>query len=139
MPFVNYRFKAFIETGSLQHAFDVRFKSISGLKISRQLGMTDNCIHLTSSSSPSTLTLQRGVILGSSLRDVHLLETTFWDNRLLQSQIIITLINNSDLPLTGWKIKDAYFSGWEWGTLDGSSSDVAFETMTYTYNSIQPL
>ncbi|KEI71214.1 hypothetical protein GV64_11085 [Endozoicomonas elysicola] len=143
-PLPGYRFAAVLMTGLVPQIMplDMRFQKISGLKLTRELREDRDNFLLKPSVNRRDLVLERGMPrLPTPLQATHLLEQAFWNSRLMQTEILVVLLSDKDIPypLQAWVVHKAYLTGLEWGELNGEENSVMIESMTYSYSSLIPV
>lgn len=143
-PLVGYRYAAVLLKAKVPMIvpMDIRFKKISGLGISRELGKEENWGLLKSKPSRGTLSFERGVYsVPTPLQVTHVMEWLEWDAKLLQTDILISLLDDSPIPvpLKAWLATDAYLASLEWGALSAEDNQILIETMAYNYRRLLPL
>ena len=143
-PLPGYRFAAVLMTGLVPQIMplDMRFQSISGLKLTRELREDRDDFLLKPSVSRRDLVLKRGLPrLPTLLQATHLLEQAFWNSRLMETNILVVLLSDKDIPypLHAWVVSDAYLTGLEWGEFNGEENSIMIETMTYSYSTLVPV
>ena len=143
-PLPGYRFAAVLFTGLLPQIMplDLRFQEISGLKMSRDIRQDRDSFLLKPAINRRDLVLKRGLPrLPTLLQATQLLEQAFWNSRLMQTDILVVVLSDKDIPypLHAWIVRKAYLTGLEWGELNGESNSVIIESMTYNYSSLIPL
>lgn len=142
---VDYRFAVvlfhkLISPVPVPYLSDFRFKSISGLEISRTLEGKQDYELLSSSENYRDLTLTRGIATDlSPLTLVQLAESALWKRKLLETEILIASVDENWTPLYAWWIRRAFLQSWSWNDLDASSNDVLVESMVYKYATAIPV
>ncbi|MBL4806433.1 MAG: phage tail protein [Rhodobacteraceae bacterium] len=152
-PELSHRFLAtfFIETGvrvgklrvKLPSPIDVRFARIDGL--SREVSMNSyheggkntGSHHFPEQVTHSPLTFERGVMTVTPLSLVfnHML-TEF---KVLDIDIVIMLLNESDIPISSWLASGATATSWKTGQLDAQSNTVLMNSLTFNYRKLRCL
>lgn len=136
-PIVGYRFMVVIFSAGVPNPIDIRFKEVSGLKMSRTISRQGQMTTLASELPQQTLTLKRGVMLNASpLVISQLVESAMWGTRILRKDLLVSVLDNEDTPINSWMINNAYLSSWSWDGVNGDSKDVLIETMEFSYSSL---
>lgn len=141
-PPVGYRFMVvFFVGGTDPNPLDIRFKKVSGLTATieteevREGGENLYSHKLPKRISPGTLKLERGMVIDSPLNlefndAMNLLE-------LKPGNVLVILLSEDMIPLAGWHFFNAYPVKWAVSDLDGTSKDVAVDTMELAYSRMQ--
>lgn len=136
-PIVGYRFMVMIFTSGVPNPIDIRFKDVSGLKMSRTISRQGQMTTLASELPQQTLTLKRGVMLNASpLVISQLVESAMWGTRMLRKDLLVSVLDEQDTPINSWMINNAYLSSWSWDGVNGDAKDVLIETMEFSYSSL---
>ena len=119
---------------------DIQFSDITGLKKTRNITTFGSMTSTDGVSPQQTLTLKRGIFtIPSPLTITNLIESAFWNNRLLRRDILITTLNSEQEPTYAWLITNAYLEGWEWNGLNAGSNELLIESMSFKYTRINPI
>jgi phage tail-like protein len=140
LPLVGYRFVVVIFTAGVPNPIDMQFKEVSGLKMMRNINKNGAMTSLDNQLPTQTLNLKRGVFTSPSpLMIANVAESLLWDTRLLRKDIMVNVLDESDIPVNAWMITNAYLESWEWDGLNASNNDILIETMSFKYSGIKYL
>ncbi|WP_086931702.1 phage tail protein [Agarilytica rhodophyticola] len=138
LPLVGYRFVVVIFSAGIPNPVDMQFREVSGLKMARGISRNATMTTLDNQLPTQTLTLKRGVFTSPSpLMIANVVESFFWDTRLLRKDIMINVLSENDIPVNAWLVTNAYLESWDWDGLNASSSDVLVESMSFKYSGIK--
>ncbi|MBD1583110.1 phage tail protein [Pseudoalteromonas sp. S16_S37] len=136
-PMVGFRFAALITSAAIPNPIDIFFKEISGLKVSRSLDYEGNRVSVKSERQARTLTFKRGVLrTGSTLELTNFISLPQWNQFAVRNDILITLLNDNNLPTKAWLVTRAFMESWEWDSLDATRNDVLIESISFSYQSL---
>jgi len=136
-PIVGYRFMVVIFSAGVPNPIDIRFKDVSGLKMSRTISRQGQMTTLSSELPQQSLTLKRGVMRNvSPLVISQLVESAMWGTRMLRKDLLVSVLDNEDTPINSWMINNAYLSSWSWDGVNGDSKEVLIESMEFSYSSL---
>ena len=144
-PVASYFFK--VRIGSL----DIGFQSVSGIKASAEYqDVPDNGTRSESSQilkkmKYDPVTFKKGLVKGHSMSKNVFQEFNlqFHDtSHGLQSEIkyqtiMVTLFSEDEKPLFEWILEKCYPDSWEVSSLDAMKNEIAIETMTFNFQSMQ--
>ncbi|MBE0370324.1 phage tail protein [Pseudoalteromonas sp. MMG013] len=138
IPLVGYRFAAVIMTAGIPNPIDIFFKEISGLKSARGVERSGNRVSIANTKQARTLVLKRGVLkVPSTVQEGNLVNLNYWDMYMMRNDILITLLNDNNLPLKAWFVQRAFLESWEWDSLDATRNDVLIESMSFSYSDLK--
>ncbi|RJE76950.1 hypothetical protein CWB96_06200 [Pseudoalteromonas citrea] len=136
-PMVGYRFAALITSAAIPNPIDIFFKEISGLKVSRSIDYEGNRVSIKNERQTRTLTFKRGVLrTGSTLEITNFISLPQWNQFAVRNDILITLLNDNNLPTKAWLVTRAFMESWEWDSLDATRNDVLIESISFSYQSL---
>lgn len=138
LPLVGYRFVVVIFTSFLPNPVDVQFQEVSGLNMKRTINEEKGLMTLKEGSSTQTLILKRGVFTSvSPLMVFNILESVFWDNVMVRKDILISVLDDKNIPVNAWMVTNAYLESWQWDNLSAKSNEPLIETMSFIYTDIK--
>lgn len=117
--------------------FNASFKSVGGLSFSytpdeRTEGGVSGFTHsLTNTGTHGSLVLSRGLSADKELYDWC--EGTVNTMKTQPCNILISLLDNNNLPVKNWLIFHAIPTNWSVDGFDASTSDVVMESVTLSY------
>lgn len=146
-PTLSHRFGVFFLTGGiLPNPIDLRFQRVSGISTEVQLetihegGENLYSHRMPSRMSYNNLVLERGYIASEIPSPLNIeFNATFSFYKFHPSDVLITLFNESGVPIGGWLFKKAYPVKWSVSDLDAQSNSVAVDTMELAYTRFQIL
>lgn len=143
-PLVGYRFAAVLLTGLVPQIapVDLRFKEISGLKVTRSLAGDQDWGLLKPTIQRRTLTFKRGMPnMPTPLQAVQLGEQAFWQERLLRTDILIATLSDTPIPYPtkAWLVPRAFLESIEWDGLNADTNGLMIESMSYSYSTLIPV
>lgn len=143
-PLVGYRYAAVLLKAKtpMIAPMDIRFKKISGLEINRQLETQENWALLKSKPTRGTMTFERGVYsVPTPLQVTHTMEWLEWDAKLLQTGVLVSLLDDSPVPvpIKAWLATDAFLASLKWGSLAADENQLLIESMEYNYRQLLPV
>ncbi len=139
---LGFRFGVFFFAGGvIPNPLDIRFQKVSGLStevetITHKEGGQNLYTHrLPERVSYQNLVLQRGMVVGSPLNlEFNAAMSLF---KFAPSNVLVTLFNESSIPLGGWLFIKAYPVKWATSDLDAESDSVVIDTMELAYTRMQ--
>lgn len=138
LPLVGYRFAVVIWSAGIPNPVDIEFKEVSGLKMSRSIGTNGGMISLDNDMSQGVLVLKRGVFTSvSPLLLGNVVESLFWDTKLLRKDIMISVMDDDNFPVNTWVVTNAYLESWEWDGLNADSNGLLIESMSFKYSGLK--
>ena len=143
-PILGMRFAVlFMAGGVLPNALDLRFRKVSGLAMTVETesvvegGQNLYTQQLPQRVSHGNLTLERGMVVGSPLNiEFNASLSTF---KFATSNVLITLLGESKLPLAAWLVMKAWPVKWATSDLDAEQPGLVIDTMELAYARMQVL
>ena len=143
-PILGMRFAVlFMAGGVLPNPLDLRFRKVSGLSMTVE---TENVVEggqnlytqqLPQRVSHGNLVLERGMVVGSPLNlEFNASLSTF---KFTTSNVLITLLGESKLPLAAWLFMKAWPVKWATSDLDAEQPGLVIDTMELAYARMQVL
>ena len=133
----------FMAGGVLPNPLDLRFRKVSGLSMTVE---TENVVEggqnlytqqLPQRVSHGNLVLERGMVVGSPLNlEFNASLSTF---KFTTSNVLITLLGESKLPLAAWLFMKAWPVKWATSDLDAEQPGLVIDTMELAYARMQVL
>lgn len=125
--------------------FDAAFQEVSGLKEEIQIAeyrngesMNLNTAKIPGLRTSSEIVLKKGVFKDDAqLLDWVAMMQTGDDESGLRDELIITLMDEEQIPVMSWTITNAFPKSLEGPGLNASSNDVAVETLTLVHEGIE--
>lgn len=143
-PPLAFRFGVFFLAGGVvPNPLDIRFSKVSGLnsRIDTQAvnegGQNLYTHHLPTRVQYDNLVLERGMAIGSIL--VAEFNTTMSLFKFNPCNVLVTLFDESGIPISGWLFMTAYPVKWTVSELSAESNQVVIETMELTYQRMQSI
>ncbi len=143
-PPLAFRFAViFLIGGLVPNPLDIRFQKVSGLSAKIQTqdlveGGENRYTHrLPTRVGYGNLVLQRGFVIGSPLNIEF--NVAMSDFAFLPSNVIVTLLSASGIPLSAWLFLKAYPVSWSTAELSADSEQVVIDTMELAYTRMQAL
>jgi phage tail-like protein len=141
-PPLSFRFGVFFIMGGFSpNALDIRFSKVSGIgsRIDTQPlnegGQNLFSHHMPLRGQTSNLVLERSMEINSELfEEFNNTLTLFQFN---PCDVLVTLLNETGMPIRGWKFITAYPVVWKISDLDAENNKVVIETMELAYQSMQ--
>lgn len=129
-PLQSFMFRVTIDSDST-----LGFQKVSGLSrevevIEYMEGMYDRSHKLAGRESVSEVTLERGMYADGKLQSYY--EALFKDTNA-RHEIIIEILDRTKAVRRKFQLSDCWFSKFEIGDLDATSSDVIIETLTVQF------
>lgn len=141
-PPLGFRFGVlFFAGGVIPNPLDILFQKVSGLGSSVETAtVEEGGQNLYVQSLPKkikyeNLVLERGVVVGSPL--VIEFNVTMSLFKFSPSNVLVTLLDNTRIPIAGWLFMKAYPVKWSVSDLDADSNSVVIERMELTYQRMQ--
>ncbi len=139
---LGFRFGVFFMTGGLiPNPLDIRFKKVRGLSAKvKTTTISEGGQNLYTQPVPvsvdhENLVLERGVVVGSPLNlEFNAAMSLF---KFAPSNVLITLFNESLIPVAAWFFMKAYPVRWETADLDAGDKSVLIDTMELAYARMQ--
>ena len=139
---MTHRFSVtFLHAGVLPNLIDIRFQEVLGVA-AKVLTKENPSLSpsLSSSKIPigieyGDLVLRRGVVIGSVLsQQVAEVFRTF---RFFRSDILVTVLSESAIPIGAWMFSEAYPVEWQLGDLNAMEEKVLIESLSLTYSKLR--
>jgi phage tail-like protein len=132
LPVYNYR----VELGSTT----VAFSEVSGLNIAYETQTYKESpvesgtpgprvMHMPAQGTPPTVTLKRGIVPGSRIKDLYSWISTTQTHLVEKRDVFIRLCDEAGEAVISWKISNAFPTKVEAPAFNASSNDVAVESM----------
>ena len=143
-PPLGFRFGVlFFAGGAIPNPLDIMFQKVSGLGSTVETTpLEEGGQNLYTQSLPTkikydNLVLQRGLVVGSPL--VIEFNVTMSKFKFSPSNVLVTLLDNTRIPIAGWLFMNAYPVKWSVSDLDADANSVVIEHMELTYQRMQVL
>jgi len=141
-PPLGFRFGVlFFAGGAIPNPLDILFQKVSGLGSTVETAeLGEGGQNLYSQSLPKkikyeNLVLQRGLVVGSPLViEFNLTMSLF---KFSPSNVLVTLLDNTRIPIAGWLFMKAYPVKWSVSDLDADANSVVIENMELSYQRMQ--
>jgi phage tail-like protein len=141
-PPLGFRFGVlFFAGGLIPNPLDILFQKVSGLGSTVETSpLEEGGQNLYVQSLPQkikyeNLVLQRGLVVGSPL--VIEFNVAMSQFKFKPSNVLVTLLDNTRIPIAGWLFMKAYPVKWSVSDLDADSNSVVIEHMELTYQRMQ--
>jgi phage tail-like protein len=141
-PPLGFRFGVlFFAGGAIPNPLDILFQKVSGLGSSVEtVALEEGGQNLYTQTLPKkiqyeNLLLERGLVVGSPL--VIELNNTMSRFKFSPSNVLVTLLDNTRIPIAGWLFMKAYPVKWSVSDLDADANSVVIEHMELTYQRMQ--
>lgn len=141
-PLLGYRFGVFIfALGVIPNPVDFRFKRVSGLSstistsIVEEGGQNLYSHRLPDKVQYQNLVLERGMPISSPL--AHEFNIAMSMFKFAPSNVLVSLLDESAIPLANWLFFKAYPVDWKISDLDADSNSVVVETLELAYQRMQ--
>ncbi|OFZ06807.1 MAG: hypothetical protein A3D92_13175 [Bacteroidetes bacterium RIFCSPHIGHO2_02_FULL_44_7] len=134
-PYTKYHFGVFFLFPQIN--FNASFKSVQGLSFSYDTekhaegGVAGFSHQLTDRGSYASLVLSRGLTADRGLYEWC--KGTVDTMNAQPCNILVSLLDNNNLPVKNWLIFHAIPTNWSVDGFDASTSDVVMESMTLSY------
>jgi phage tail-like protein len=141
---LGYRFGVFFFAGGLiPNPLDIRFQKVRGLSASVQTTtIQEGGQNLYTQKVPTGVTyenlvLERGMVVGSPLNiEFNVAMSMF---KFAASNVLVTLFNESKIPMAAWMFIKAYPVRWATSDLDATAKGLVIDTMELAYSRMQIL
>lgn len=141
---LGFRFGVFFfVAGVLPNPLDIRFKRVSGLGATintydlREGGQNIYTHKLPDGITHDNLVLERGMVVGSPLNvEVNVALSLY---SMTPSNVMVTLFNESSVPIAAWLCIKAFPVKWSTSDLDASEGSVVLDTFELAYTRLQIL
>lgn len=141
-PPLGFRFGVlFLAGGAIPNPVDIFFQKVSGLSSTVETAaIEEGGQNLYTQMLPKrikydNLVLERGVVVGSPL--VVEFNVTMSLFKFSTSNVLVTLLDNTRIPIAAWLFLRAYPVKWTVSDLDANANSVVIETMELSYQSMQ--
>ena len=147
MPLLNellmgFRFGVFFFAGGvIPNPLDIRFKKVRGLSATvKTTQVHEGGQNLYTQLVPTgveheNLVLERGMVVGSPLNiEFNAAMSLF---KFAPSNVLVTLFNESSIPVSAWFFMKAYPVKWATSDLDAGDKSVLIDTMELAYARMQ--
>lgn len=141
-PPLGFRFGVFfLAGGAVPNPLDIFFQKVSGLGSTVETAaIEEGGQNLYSQSLPKkikydNLVLERGMAIGSPL--VIEFNATMSLFKFSPSNVLVTLLDDTRVPLAGWLFMRAYPVKWSVSDLDANANSVVIEHMELAYQRMQ--
>ena len=129
--------------GVVPNPFDLRFKKVSGLSSTIETEtLNEGGENLYTHKLPTrikydNLVLERGMVVGSPLNiEFNVAMTTM---KFAPGNVMVTLLNDSSIPVGGWLFLKTYPVKWSVSDLDADQNTIVIDTMELAYTRFQIL
>ncbi|BBL70711.1 phage tail protein [Methylogaea oryzae] len=143
-PPLGFRFGVFFFFGGvIPNPLDIRFSKVSGLTSTvntqtlQEGGQNLYAHRLPTGIQYDNLVLERGLAVGSLL--VTEFNATMSLFKFNPSNVLVSLLDESGIPLSSWLFMTAYPVKWSVSPLDADSNQVVIETMELSYQRMQSI
>lgn len=144
VPPVGFYFMVtFLMLGVAPNPLDIRFQRVSGMASTIETTVVseggENLFvnHLPDRVTYDNLVLERGRVIGSQLNDEFNAAMSFM--AFSPSNVLVMLLNKSDIPISGWLFQNAYPVKWSTSDLDANQNTIVIDTMELKYSRLQRL
>lgn len=143
-PPLGFRFGVFFFFGGvIPNPLDIRFSKVSGIGSSvetqtlQEGGQNLYSHRLPKAIQYDNLVLERGLAVGSLL--VAEFNATMSLFKFNPSNVLVSLLDESALPISSWLFMTAYPVKWSISALDAESNQVVIESMELSYQRMQSI
>lgn len=143
-PPLGFRFSVFFFMGGVvPNPLDIRFSKVSGLSSTIETqplnegGQNLYTHRLPKRVQYENLVLERGMAVGSLL--VAEFNATLSLFKFNPSNVLVTLLDETGLPISGWLFMTAYPVKWTVSDFVADQNQVVIETMELAYQRMQPI
>jgi phage tail-like protein len=140
-PPLSFRFSVlFITSGVSPNPIDTLFQKVSGLGSTVEtepikVGGQNHPEHLPMRVRYDNLVLQRGLVVGSPL--VIQFNSAMFQFKFRPANVLVTLLDNTRIPIAGWLFMRAYPVKWSVSELDAEANSVVIEHIELNYEHMQ--
>ncbi len=139
---LGFRFGVFFfALGVVPNPLDIRFQKVKGLAATVRTttvsegGQNLYTQHLPAGVEYGNLVLERGVLVGSPLNiEFNVAMTLF---KFAPSNVLVTLFDDSAIPVTAWLFIKAFPVKWSTSDLDATGKNVVIDTFELSYSRMQ--
>ena len=143
-PIIGMRFGVlFLAGGALPNPLDIRFQKVSGLSAEVETeSVSEGGQNLYTQKLPkgvkyNNLVLERGMVVGSPLNlEFNAAMSLF---KFATSNVLVTLLDETKLPLAAWLFLKAYPVKWSTSDLNATDAALVIDTMELAYTRMQIL
>jgi phage tail-like protein len=143
-PKLAFRFSVFFfMAGLIPNSLDIRFSKVSGLgsRMDTQ-SLNEGGQNLFSHRLPTraqydNLVLERSMMIDSMLAAEFVSTLSFF--KFNPSNVLVTLLDETGLPISGWLFLTAYPAKWTISDLNAEQNQVVVETMELVYQRMQTI
>jgi phage tail-like protein len=143
-PPLGFRFSVFFFMGgAIPNALDIRFSKVSGIgshidtQPLNEGGQNLYTHRLPTRIQYDNLVLERGMAIGSLLVDEF--DATMSLYKFNPSNVLVTLLDETGLPISGWLFMTAYPVKWTISDFVADQNQVVIETMELAYQRMQAI
>ncbi len=141
-PPLGFRFSVvFFAGGVIPNPLDILFQKVSGLNATvNTSAVEEGGQNLYSHRLPGriqydNLVLERGLVVGSPLViEFNVAMSLF---KFSPSNVLVTLLDEAAIPISGWLFMNAYPVKWRVSDLDATANTVVIETLELAYQRMQ--
>lgn len=141
-PPLGFRFGVlFFALGVIPNPLDIMFQKVSGLGSTVETapiaegGQNLYTQKLPKKISYENLVLERGVVVGSPLViEFNVAMSLF---KFAPSNVLVTLLDNTRIPISAWLFMKAYPVKWSVSDLDATANSVVIEHLELAYQRMQ--
>jgi phage tail-like protein len=127
----------FFALGVIPNPLDIRFRKVSGLTSTVNTmpipegGQNLYTQHVPTGVEHGNLILERGMVIGSPLNiEFNVAMSLF---KFAPSNVLVTLFNESKIPVAAWLFMKAYPVRWSTSDLDAESKSLVIDTLELAY------
>jgi phage tail-like protein len=139
---LGFRFGVFFfALGVIPNPLDIRFQKVRGLNATvKTTTVSEGGQNLYTQQLPQVveygnLILERGVLVGSPLNIEFNIALSLF--KFATSNVLVTLFNESAIPVTAWLFIRAFPVKWSTSDLDATSKTVLIDTLELAYSRMQ--
>jgi len=139
---LGFRFGVFFFAGGvIPNPLDIRFQKVSGLAAEvKTTPLSEGGQNLYTHRLPEkidykNLVLERGMVVGSPLNlEFNAVMSLF---KFCPSNVLVTLFNGEQMPVSGWLFIKAYPVKWATSDLDAAEKVLVIDTLELAYTRMQ--
>lgn len=139
---LGFRFGVFFFAGGvIPNPLDIRFQKVSGLSAEvKTTPLNEGGQNLYTHQLPEkvdykNLVLERGMVVGSPLNlEFNTVMSLF---KFYPSNVLVTLFNSEQIPVSGWLFIKAYPVKWATSDLDAAEKALVIDTLELAYTRMQ--
>jgi phage tail-like protein len=139
---LGFRFGVFFFAGGLvPNPLDIRFQKVRGLSatvkttLQAEGGQNAYAQPLPTGIEHGNLVLERGMVVGSLLNlEFNAALSLF---KFAPSNVLVTLFNESKIPVSAWLFLKAYPVKWATSDLDATDKNILIDTLELAYGRMQ--